>query len=318
MSDINLESLERYSYSKISCYKQCRFKFKLKYLDKNYLYSGNIATDFGSLVHQTEEQIALALQAGRPVNYVALKNTFIIEIHKLALRYPDTFYMSDKSGKNYLEKSYYYLEYAIYRLEKFITQNPQYKIIGIEQKFEFNYDNIHAFNGSIDRAFLNTETNELLIQDIKTWGVKASNNDLKAPLQFAVYMMAAKNLWDIPFTNIKCEYDLPLCDTVQEALPGDIITEGQQVLNKLFKGIADENFKPTITALCHWCEYNPTVNQDLINTKPEAVCPYFSTWEKSGDDVRNTLITWQDLASVVVDRQFCISQLKQAQLNNLN
>lgn len=318
MSEINLESLERYSYSKISTYKQCRFKFKLKYLDKNYLYSGNIATDFGSLVHLTEEKIALALQAGIPINYRELKNNFIVEMHKLALKYPETFYKPDKSGKNYLEKSYYYLEYAIYRLEKFITQNSQYKIIGIEQKFEFNYDNVHSFNGSIDRALLNTETGELLIQDIKTWGVKAAKTDLKAPLQFAVYMMAAKAIWDIPFTNIRCEYDLPLCDAVQEALPGDIIAEGKQTLDSLFKGISEENFKPTVTALCHWCEYNPRVNTDLIDAKPEAICPYFSTWEKSGDNVRDTLITWQDLASVEVDRQFCISQLKQERLNILN
>jgi hypothetical protein len=123
--------------------------------------------------------------------------------------------------------------------------------------------------------------------------------------------MAAEQLWEVPFDKIKCEYDLPLCNTVQPALSDNIVEEGKVVLDKLFKGIHDENFKPTISALCHWCEYNPLTNPSILDTKPEAVCPYFSTWQKSGDNVRDTLIKWQDLASVPVDRQLCISQLKQ-------
>jgi hypothetical protein len=306
-----IKPLERYSYSKISTYKQCKFKFKLKYLDKNYLFSANIATDFGSLVHETEEAIALAIQAGQPVNYVALKNRFIIESHKLAHKYPNEFFNPDKSGKTYQEKAYLYLDSAIYRLENFLKQNPSLKIIGVEQKFEYDYDGVHSFNGSIDRAFQNITTGEIIIQDIKTWAVPAQNSELKAPLQFAVYMMAAEKLWGVPFDKIRCEYDLPLCDLTQAALSDNIVAESKPVLDKLFKGIHDENFRPTVSALCHWCEYNPLNNPAILDTKPEAVCPYFSTWQKSGDNVRDTLISWQNLESVPVDRQFCISQLKQ-------
>jgi hypothetical protein len=314
MSEIDIKTLDRYSYSKISTYKQCKFKFKLKYLDKNFLYSANIATDFGSLVHETEEAIAIALQAGQPINYIALKNKFIIESRKLALKYPTEFYTRDKSNRTYQEKVYLYLDSAIYRLENFLKQNPNLRIIGIEQKFEFNYDNVHSFNGSIDRAFLNLDTDEIIIQDIKTWSVEAKDSELKAPLQFAVYMMAAEKLWNIPTTKIKCEYDLPLCDITQAAISADIVGEGKETLDKLFSGIHKNDFKPTITALCHWCEYNPLTNPTIIETKPEAVCPYFSTWQKSGDNIRDTLIKWQNLEMVDVDRQFCISQLKQ-QLN---
>jgi hypothetical protein len=315
--EIDLKALDRYSYSKISTYKQCKFKFKLKYLDKNFLFSANIATDFGSLVHETEENIAKALQAGQAVDYIKLKNNFIIECRKLALKYPTEFYKKDKSDRTYQEKAYLYLESAVYRLEHFMQQNPNLQIIGIEQKFEFNYDNVHSFNGSIDRVFLNTATNEIIIQDIKTWSVEAKSSELKAPLQFAVYTMAAQNLWGIEPSKVRCEYDLPLCNIVQPALASDIVGEGKEVLDKLFTGIHNEDFKPTITALCHWCEYNPLTNPDILDTKPEAVCPYFSTWKQSGDNVRDTLVTWHDLASVPVDRQFCISQLKQQELSKI-
>ena len=311
MPEVDLKTLDRYSYSKISTYKQCKFKFKLKYLDKNFLYSANVATDFGGLVHTIEEEIALAIQANQPINYVALKNKFIIESRKIALKYPVEFFTKDKSGRTYQEKVYLYLESAIYRLENFMLAHPNLKIIGIEQHFEYNYDNVHSFNGSIDRAFMDINTNEIIIQDIKTWSVEAQSSELKAPLQFAIYTMAAQNLWGVSSDKIRCEYDLPLCNITQPALSDNIVEEGRVTLDKLFKGINSNDFKPTITALCHWCEYNPLTNPKILNTKPEAVCPYFSTWQKSGDAVKDTLIAWQGLESVVVDRQFCISQLKQ-------
>lgn len=310
------KKLDRFSYSKISCYDQCHFKYKLKYEDKNFLFSASIATDFGSLIHSIEEDIAHAIKDERPINYVALKNKFIIETRKIAQKYPAEFFAKDKSDRTYQDKVYLYLDSAIYRLEKFMQANPDLRILGIEQKFDFDYDGVHSFNGSIDRAFVNIKTNDILIQDIKSWAVPAQNSELKAPLQFAVYTMAAQELWKTPVEKIKCEYDLPLCDITQPALSENIVADGKPVLDKLFKGITSKNFKPTVTALCHWCEYNPLTNPSILETKPEAVCPYFSTWQKSGDNVRDTLITWQDLNSVPADRQFCISQLKQQGLGN--
>lgn len=315
MEETEQKTLDRFSYSKISTYKQCAFKYLVKYKEKNFIDSSSIATEFGTLVHETEERIAKALRNELPINYIALKNNFIIESRKLALKYPNDFCKPDKSGRTYRDKTYLYIDSAIYRLEKFLKANPNLVIIGIEQKFEYDYDGVHSFNGSIDRAFLNTATGEILVQDIKTWSVPAQNSELKAPLQFAVYMMAAQQLWEVPFDKIKCEYDLPLCDIVQPALSDSIVEEGREVLDKLFSGIQKENFRPTVSALCHWCEYNPLTNPDILETKPNAICPYFSTWQKSGDSVRDTLCKWEGLDSVGVDRQLIISQLKQTNIN---
>ena len=310
-----MPTLDRYSYSKISTYKQCPMKFNIKYLEKNFIFNANIATDFGTLIHETEEAIAHAIIDGKSIDYIALKNNFIIESRKLAIEYSDTFFARDKSDRTYQEKVYLYLDSGIYRLEQFMQRHPELRIIGIEQKFEFNYDNVHSFNGSIDRAFQNINTGEILIQDIKSWPVPAQNSELKTPLQFAVYTMAAELLWNTSADKIKCEYDLPLCNTTQAAIADDLVAEGRSALDKLFKGIQDKNFKPTVSALCHWCEFNPLNNPEILDTKPGAVCPYFSTWQKSGDNVRDTLISWQNLESVPVDRQLCISQLRQAREN---
>lgn len=318
MQTPEVKKLDRFSYSKISTYKQCRYKYYTKYDQKNFIYNATIATEFGTLIHETEEAIAHAITEGRAIDYIALKNRFIVESRKLAIKYPTEFFTRDKSGRTYQEKVYLYLDSAIYRLERFMSQHPELRIIGIEQKFEFNYDNVHSFNGSIDRAFQNINTGDIIIQDIKSWPVPAANSELKVPLQFTVYALAAQQLWGVDISQIKCEYDLPLCDITQAALSDDVVAEGRPVLDKLFKGIQKNDFKPTVSALCHWCEYNPLVNPDIIETKPDAVCPYFSTWQKSGDNVRDTLVSWNNLESVAVDRQFCISQLKQAMFNQAN
>ena len=306
-----IKKLDRFSYSKISCYGQCKFKYKIKYEDRNFIYNATIATDFGTLIHETEESIAKAIQEGSTINYIALKNRFIIESRKLAIKYPNEFFAQDKSGRTYQEKTYLYLDSAIYRLERFMCQHPDLRIIGIEQKFEYDYDGVHSFNGSIDRAFQNINTGEIIIQDIKSWAVAAQPSELKAPLQFTVYTMAAEKLWNVPYDKIRCEYDLPLCDLTQPATSDNIVEDGKKELDKLFKGIGDKNFRPTVTALCHWCEYNPLAHPDIINTHPNAVCPYFSMWQKSGDSVRDVMISWQGIENVAVDRQFCISQFRQ-------
>ena len=314
MEETEQKILDRYSYSKISTYHQCPMKFKLHYLDKNYLFSDSIATEFGTLVHETEERLAIAIQSGAPINYIALKNNFILGCRKIAHKYPEDWIKLDKSNRTYTEKMYLYLESAIYRLECFMSKNPYLEIIGIEQKFEYDYDGVHSFTGSIDRAFRDTVTGEIIIQDIKTWPVPAQNSELKAPAQFTVYAIAAQQLWGISADKIKCEYDLPLCDIRQSSLSEDIIADGRPQLDKWFAGITKGDFKPTISALCNWCQYSPLANPNLLNTKPQAICPYACTWRKSGDNVRESLCKWQGPENIDVDRQLIVSQLRQAAL----
>ena len=82
MEETEQKVLDRYSYSKLSCYGQCHLKFKIHYLDKNFVFSESIATEFGTLVHATEEALATALQNKMPINYIELKNKFIIGCKK--------------------------------------------------------------------------------------------------------------------------------------------------------------------------------------------------------------------------------------------
>ena len=50
------------SYSKLSTFEQCPYKYKLIYLDNNYIKDDSIATEFGTLVHHIEEEIGKSLK----------------------------------------------------------------------------------------------------------------------------------------------------------------------------------------------------------------------------------------------------------------
>lgn len=306
--------IDRYSYSKISTYEGCKFKFKLQYIDGNWVPSSSIATEFGTAMHEAEEDIAKAIQAGQPIDYVKIKNDFIIKNRKLEYKYASEYNVPDNkegSFRTYKEKMNEYLDTYIYRLETFMKQHPTYKIAGIEQAFDFSYDEKHSFNGKIDRVFLDEATGKLIIQDIKSWAEPKKPAELKAPMQFAVYMMAAELLYGVNRSNITCEYDLPLCNISQPATSPTIIEECEPQIQKLFAGIAAGNFKPSPSALCNWCQYSPIANPDLLNSKPNAVCPYACTWRKKGDNVRDVLMRWQGPEMESCDRKLCIEQLKQ-------
>ena len=292
MEETEQKVLDRYSYSKLSCYGQCHLKFKIHYLDKNFVFSESIATEFGTLVHATEEALAIAIQARQPINYIELKNKFIIGCKKIAQKYPEDWEKLDKSNRNYTEKMYTYLDSAIYRLEQFMIDHPDLEIIGIEQKFEYDYDGVHSFTGSIDRAFINKITGEILIQDIKTWPVPAQNSELKAPAQFTVYAMAAQQLWGAEADKIKCEYDLPLCDLGQASFSEDIIADGRPQLDKWFAGITEGNFKPSPSPLCYFCQYCP--NSPSYAGDGKVLCPYHSLWTRE-NPTRETAIKWMGL-----------------------
>ena len=64
-----MEEAEKYSYSKLSLFDKCPYRFKLKYEDKNHSESSSLALEIGTLAHKCKELVALDMIAGRPVDY---------------------------------------------------------------------------------------------------------------------------------------------------------------------------------------------------------------------------------------------------------
>ena len=88
-------------------------------------------------------------------------------------------------------------------------------------------------------------------------------------------------------------YDLPLMDIYQPAGTKGYMKRGLDKIAKIFKNIADKDWKPTPSALCHWCEFCPT--NPNAHEEFKYLCPYFSHWQSKGDSMSEVEYEWQGM-----------------------
>jgi len=298
------EKEEKFSYSKLEVYSSCGWQYKLKYVDKNYTSLDSIATDFGTLVHYIEETIAKDIMANGDEPYFMIDDQKYIDlfintnagegkdavlgIKKLKEKYPNEFYVADKSGMDYNEKANDYLNNGIYRLRDYLAQNKHIKLIAVEQPFEFKYRG-YIFQGFIDRIFKNTADDSLIVEDIKTWW-SIDGHDVVTPLQFIFYTLACQQLYKIE--DIKCAYDLPLAKNKYDAGTKGFVERGLKKIDQLLESIENKVFIPSPTPLCAWCPYSLTNPNHL--EKDDALCPYHSNWTKTKKDF-SVNYEWADI-----------------------
>lgn len=281
------EIKEKFSYSKLGCFEQCPFKYKLIYKDNHFISSQEVATDFGTLVHFIEESMANILLSTYKLNqddYDKLVDTFynicddkekIYGVNILKERYKDVWYKSDKNGKSYDDKVLFYLQHGIYNLKNILIRNPNLEIVGAEIPFKITINN-HLFTGFIDRVFRDVNTNIYYIEDIKTWSSPAKEEDLKTPLQFVIYVEAVKELYNVPEEQIQCAYNLPLCGVSQVGGTKGYVKRGLTKIGKLLAKIEQGDFAPKPSPLCHWCVFSETKPNQPEEAKK--LCPYFSLY----------------------------------------
>ena len=272
---------ENFSYSKLTTFQTCPFKYKLIYIDKNFVDTSNIATIFGTLIHYIEEQIGLKIKNNEQIDYSSFKHA-VTALNEPNLKgseiikgiYKEQFYALDKNNMSYEDKLNNYLLFGIYRLEKLMLNHPSYKIIGLEIPFEFTYLD-YKFKGFIDRLLYDSKTDTYIIQDIKTYSKEVDSKTLNNPLQFVIYALALIDKYGENI-NIKCQYDLPLIDKLQDCKMN--IDKGVSTLTKLLNKIKQSDFKPNPTPLCHWCPFCKTFENQPDNAKNK--CFYYSLWTK--------------------------------------
>lgn len=283
---------EKFSYSKIGVFEGCKYKYKLVYRDHHFIKDDSVATEFGTLIHYIEETMARKIIDGEKLNSQELISLlYNADIHNdietvrgvniLKQLYPEQWMELDKSNRTYQDKINEYCNNGIFRLYSFLMNNPQYEIVGVEEPFDVGFRD-YTFHGFIDRVFRNKDTGEIYIEDIKTWNKPAEEKDLKTPLQFVVYSLAAQKLYNVSEDMIHCAYELPLCDIKQPAGSKGYMTRGIKKLNSLFDEIETGDFEPSPSPLCHWCIFSATKPNQPEEAK--GLCPYFSHWTKEKKD----------------------------------
>jgi len=286
-------SKEIFSYSKLGVFEQCRFKYKLNYIDKHFIHDDSLATDFGTLIHYIEETMARKIQNNEPLDSKELisllyniklesKYDKVYGVTTLKEKYPDEWNEKDKSDRTYQDKINFYINEGMFRLYDYLMRHPNLEIVGIEQEFNVEIEG-YVFHGFIDRVFRDKDTGEIFIEDIKTWPKPAEQKELTTPLQFVLYNLAAQELYNATPDMISCSYELPLCDMKQPAGTKGYMTRGINKLKKLLGELSEElEFKPSPSPLCHWCVYSKTYPKQPEEAKN--LCPYFSHWKPDKKD----------------------------------
>ena len=284
---------QKFSYSKLNTFESCGFKYKLTYEDGNFFFTDSLASELGTLIHKTLEDIAFELKHGRTPDYNKIKKELleynipkkdkfdteggIYGINILKEKYKEEFYKTDESGTSYYTRVLDYMSYGIYRLENFLKNNPDIVVYDMEKYFNVDF-NGHILNGYIDRILYDTKNDIYIVEDIKTKNKAFKQEELATPLQFVVYVYALAKSMNLPYSKFKCAYDLPFLDMRQEAGTKGFMERGIKKLNEIFDSIEHKDFKANATPLCHWCSYCPT--NETAPEKAKGLCPYYSLWTR--------------------------------------
>lgn len=289
---MSAEKKPKYSYSRLSSWKQCGLAYYFKYIKGMYIGGDTLNTQLGTLVHKLSEIVSEILKNGQRPNYDKLreyahevnipkKNPYDTEggiygINILSKKYFEEWYTpSEKTGMSYVGKMNDFLEMGIKRQEQFMNEHPELEIWDIEHPFEFEYGG-EIIKGFIDRILKYKDQDRFIIHDIKTRDRLFDKTDVTTPLQHVIYCMGLQEELKLKETPDECFYDLVFINEMQPAGTKGFIKRGKTALDKILDGIHNAVYEPHPSPLCYWCEYsntNPNVTEEGKNQ-----CPYYSLW----------------------------------------
>ena len=274
---------ERFSYSKLSTYLQCPYRFKLKYDDKKYSSASTLALELGTLCHKGLEIAGQYLSEGLPVPvedilcgiYNGYPDEQILGANDLKQKYFEDWIAPDtKSLLTYEDKLGNYEAY-LKRLAS--DENSAWSVYATEREFSFPMTEKVEFYGFIDRIDSDGMGGYRLI-DYKTSKKLFSKSDITTPLQMVVYALAIENEFGVPPSEY--EYDFILLDKIQPVVSQGFVARGETKIYKTLEKIEvdrkAQSFDPKPSPLCHWCDYCKTNTRAKESLKFE--CPYHSLW----------------------------------------
>ena len=245
------------SYSSIECFRNCPLKYKYQNIDK-IKAPKNIDALFGSSIHNS-----LKFMFQRGPLYPTLDQIIdffrtVWEQKKLPM---------DAEALDSSAETVYYKE-GISLLEKFYKNNPpwNYNVVDMESRFEFEIDDPktgekHTLSGIMDRIDKNADGGFEII-DYKTKRKMPGQYEIDNDLQMSIYQLGLVKKWPhIDANKIKLSfYFLKHGEKISTVRTKEQVEETRNFILETIRDINGKikdgnNFPPTPSPLCDWCEY---------------------------------------------------------------
>jgi putative RecB family exonuclease len=257
----------RYSHSKISTFEQCKYKYKLVYIDMIRSDVQSIESFMGSLVHQTLEKL-----------YNDVVHGTITEKEDLLRFYLLTWSREWNSKITIVKKEFdaeYYQNLGLtFILEYYDAYYPfnQLETLGIETDERLKLADHNEYYIKIDRLAKDNAENYYVI-DYKTSNGLKKQEELDKDRQLAMYSLWVKEKYP-DAKSVKLVWNFLAFNEEKTSVRSDEeLVRLKEEVEKTIQEIEVCNDFPTqVSKLCNYCEY-------------KAICP---AWKDStpGDRMR--------------------------------
>ncbi len=240
-----------YSHSKLGTFQQCRYKYKLQYVDKVKVdVPDTVETFMGKLVHETLEKLYKDLKYQKLNNKEELLSFFESLWNK---QWTDNVLIVKKeyTSDNYKEMGKKFI------VEYYDHYKPfdQWKTIGLETQDFLDLENNHQYHVRIDRLACDKEGN-YYVCDYKTNNSLKPQEELDEDRQLAMYSLWVKQKFP-DAKNVKLVwYFLAFDKEMISERSDDQLVGLKKSTEELISEIENcQDFPTNVDTLCNWCKF---------------------------------------------------------------
>ncbi len=245
---------DRYSYSRIENFLQCRLQYKYRYIDYLKTKVETIEAFMGSRVHEALHDL-----------YEFVKNKVLKPKEWLLSRYEslwnEKMHDSIKVVKKELTAEDYYQKGRQCLIDYYDEYQPfdRTKIVKLEESLYFSLkqgDEEFTFTGILDRLDWDDKAKRFEIHDYKTSSSLMSQQEADKDLQLALYLIALAEKWPEAEKAKLVWHFLLFNKQLESSRTREQLIEAQDKVIDRIKAIETcEDFPPNKTVLCDWCGY---------------------------------------------------------------
>lgn len=186
-----------WSYSRISTYLQCKWLYKLKYIDHIKVDSENVYTFFGTVAHD----IIQGLYENK-YEYKDMVDAYNNKVLEWQLQdNPKLKFTSENERDHYIENLRHYFTHTNTIPYDVVNEQPVLAV--------FNGNEKYVFQGYVDSQYRDEDDN-LVILDYKTSSISGftGKNLAEKSKQLFIYAIGINQFHNIPLEKIKIRYDM--------------------------------------------------------------------------------------------------------------